>query len=109
MDDRLEQAALDAEAARDVDVEWKRHQVPPRNPSAVYSVRIPVDRIEQLRRVAEERGMQPTALMRTWVLAQLDAIDDEERERQQEWEREVLLTMARLKELLDEQPLADTA
>jgi hypothetical protein len=64
-----------AEAAWDVDVEWVKHEVPPRNPSAVHSVRIPADRIEQLRRVAAERGVQPTALIRTWVLAQLDAAD----------------------------------
>lgn len=55
-DDRSAEAALDAEATRDVDVEWVRHEVPPKNPSAVYSVRIPTDRIEQLRRVAAERG-----------------------------------------------------
>jgi hypothetical protein len=57
-----------AEAAWDVDVEWVKHEVPPRNPSAVHSVRIPADRIKQLRRVAAERGVQPTALIRTWVL-----------------------------------------
>jgi CRISPR-associated Cas5-like protein len=41
--------------------------------TAVYSVRIPVERIEELRQLAAERDVQPTALIRTWVLAQLDA------------------------------------
>lgn len=41
--------------------------------SQVYSVRIPVDRIEQLRLLAQARGTQPTAMIRDWVLARLDA------------------------------------
>jgi hypothetical protein len=32
-----------------------------------------VERIEELRQLAAERDVQPTALIRTWVLAQLDA------------------------------------
>lgn len=107
-DDRLAEAALDAEATRDAEVEWVRHEVPPKNPSAVYSVRIPADRIEQLRRVAAERGVQPTALIRNWVLAQLDAAEDGDA-RKQEWEREVRETVARLRDLLADGPLADTA
>jgi hypothetical protein len=108
VDDRVAEAALDAEAARDVDVEWVRHEVPPKNPSAVYSVRIPADRIEQLRRVAAERGVQPTALIRTWVLAQLDAAEQGD-ERRQAWEREVRETVAHLRDLVADGPLADTA
>ena len=108
VDDRLAQAARDAEAARGVDVDYVRHEVLPRNPSAVYSVRIPVDRIEQLRRVADERGMQQTALMWAWVLAQLDATEDGDA-RRREWEREVRETVARLKDLLAGTQLADTA
>ncbi|GAA3437297.1 hypothetical protein [Kutzneria kofuensis] len=107
-DDRLTEAALDAEAARDVDVEWVRHEVPPKNPSAVYSVRIPADRIEQLRRVAAERGVQPTALIRSWVLAQLDAAEQGD-DRRRVWEREVRETAAHLRDLLSDGPLADTA
>jgi hypothetical protein len=42
------------------------------DPSQVYSVRIPVDRLEQLRRLAEQRGVAPTALMRQFVLERLD-------------------------------------
>lgn len=42
------------------------------DPSQVYSVRIPVDRLEQLRRLAEDRGVAPTVLMRQFVLERLD-------------------------------------
>ncbi|GAB3354382.1 hypothetical protein [Modestobacter lapidis] len=48
--------------------------VPPaRNPAQVYSVRIPLDRIDQLRAVAAERGTTPSALMRAWVVERLEA------------------------------------
>jgi hypothetical protein len=40
--------------------------------SQVYSVRIPVDRIAQLRGLADERGVAPTALVRQFVLERLD-------------------------------------
>jgi len=38
----------------------------------VYSVRIPVDRIAQLRAVAEDIDVAPSALLREWVLERLD-------------------------------------
>jgi hypothetical protein len=41
--------------------------------SQVYTVRIPVDRLEELRRVAEHRGEAPSALLRRWALERLDA------------------------------------
>jgi hypothetical protein len=40
--------------------------------SQVYSVRIPVDRLAQLRRLADERDVAPTALLRQFVLERLD-------------------------------------
>lgn len=40
--------------------------------SQVYSVRIPVDRLEQLRQLADQRGVRPTALLREFVLDRLD-------------------------------------
>jgi hypothetical protein len=46
---------------------------PPRNPSQVYSVRIPVARLETLRQIAREQGIAPSALMREWVLERLSA------------------------------------
>lgn len=42
------------------------------DPSQVYSVRIPVDRLEQLRRAAAIRGSAPSALIRELVIAFLD-------------------------------------
>ncbi|HEX6521503.1 MAG TPA: hypothetical protein VF070_16105 [Streptosporangiaceae bacterium] len=41
-------------------------------PSQVYSIRVPVDRLEQVRRLASERNVAPTTMLRQWVLAQLD-------------------------------------
>src|ERR1700761_5912171 len=36
--------------------------------SQVYSIRVPVDRLEQVRSLAKERGIAPTAMLRDWVL-----------------------------------------
>lgn len=41
--------------------------------SQVYSIRVPVERLEQVRRLAKERGVAPTVMLREWVLAQLDS------------------------------------
>lgn len=101
--DRIAAAVEDAEATADDELEWTRHQQPATSPTAVYSVRIPVDRIEELRKLAAERGVQPTALIRAWVLAQLDAergSDDYARR----WEREVRLAADQLRTLLDQRP-----
>jgi hypothetical protein len=46
---------------------------PAKDPSQVYSVRIPVGRLEQLRQRAAENGIAPSALMRQWVAERLDA------------------------------------
>jgi hypothetical protein len=47
---------------------------PPRQPSQVYSLRIPVEKLELLRQVAAEHNEVPSALMRRWVLERLEAI-----------------------------------
>jgi len=48
------------------------HQgMPPRDPAQVYSLRMPVERLGALRRIAGAYGANPTALMRTWVLERL--------------------------------------
>lgn len=44
----------------------------PVEPSQVYSLRIPVERLAELRRLADERGVAPTALLRQFVLERLD-------------------------------------
>ena len=71
--DELATVADEAEARRDDPPRGRRRSArPPRDPSQVYSVRIPVDRLEDLRRLAAERGAAPTGLMRQWVLERLD-------------------------------------
>jgi hypothetical protein len=47
---------------------------PTRKPSQVYSLRIPVERLELLRRVAAEHNELPSALMRRWILERLEII-----------------------------------
>jgi hypothetical protein len=109
--DRIAAAVEDTEATPDEELEWTRHQEPARSPSAVYSVRIPIDRIEELRQLAADRGVQPTALIRTWVLAQLDAARSPD-DYAQRWERDVRATAERLRKLLDERlgaPWADVS
>jgi hypothetical protein len=66
------------------------------------------DRIEELRQLAAERGVQPTALIRVWVLAQLDAARSRD-DYVQRWEREVRATADQLRKLLDERPGASWA
>ncbi len=46
----------------------------PREPSQVYSVRIPVEKLELLRRVAAEHHEAPSVLIRKWVLERLDMV-----------------------------------
>ncbi|MGH3823539.1 MAG: hypothetical protein ACRDRA_12035 [Pseudonocardiaceae bacterium] len=46
-------------------------------------------RIEELRQLAAECGVHPTTLIRTWVLAQLDAARSPD-DYAQRWERDVL-------------------
>jgi aryl-alcohol dehydrogenase-like predicted oxidoreductase len=50
-----------------------RRTHPPREPAQVYSLRVPADRLEQLRELAADKGVTPSALMRGWVLERLDA------------------------------------
>ncbi|HEX5495347.1 MAG TPA: hypothetical protein VFX70_12315 [Mycobacteriales bacterium] len=52
-----------------------RHRRPARDPSQVYSLRIPVRRLEELRSLAEEQDVEPSVLMRRWVLERLDEED----------------------------------
>jgi hypothetical protein len=101
--DRLTAAIADAEADPNAEPNWVRHREPSRTPTAVYSVRIPVDRIEELRALAAARGIPPTTLIRRWVLAQLDAARDAN-DYAQRWERDVRATAAQLQKLLDERP-----
>ena len=73
-------AAMEAEDDDDL---WDRavraKAKPTRTPSQVYSVRIPVDQLERLRRHAVRAGTTPSDLIRTWVLERLDASEQESR------------------------------
>lgn len=44
----------------------------PREPGQVYSIRIPVEKLRQVRQVAELDGVQPSVMMREWVLERLE-------------------------------------
>jgi hypothetical protein len=88
--DRIAATVEDAEATPDEEL----NPTPPltgKKPTAVYSVRIPVERIEELRQPAAERGVAPTALMRTWVLTHLDAAHSPH-DYAQRWERDMRAT-----------------
>lgn len=50
-----------------------RQKATQRPRSQVYSIRVPVEQLSQLRRLAKDRGTAPTAMMREWVLARLEA------------------------------------
>lgn len=65
---------LAAEAAEVEASESNREYVTPRpatGGSQVYTIRIPVESLEALRTLAQERGLPPSAMMRGWVLERL--------------------------------------
>ena len=69
----LSDEAEEAEQSRDESVgPMYRRARPSREPAQVYSVRMPVERLEQLRLAAKRVGMTPSALMRKWILERLD-------------------------------------
>lgn len=71
--DLLAEEAEQAEQHRDDELTpGYRRARPSREPAQVYSLRIPVERLEQLRSLAADRHMTPSALMRAWVLERLD-------------------------------------
>jgi hypothetical protein len=72
--DMLTDEAEHAEQHRDDELTpGYRRAHPPREPAQVYSLRIPVGQLDQLRRLAADRHLTPSALMRSWVLDRLDA------------------------------------
>jgi hypothetical protein len=69
----LREVAEDAEQAGDaVSPTARRKKRASPDPSQVYSVRIPLDRIEQLRQAAVSSGTTPSALIRELVVRYLD-------------------------------------
>jgi hypothetical protein len=71
--DTLAQEAAEAEAHQEeAPIGMQRASAPGRTVSHVYTVRMPLDRLAELRALAEKAGEQPSALMRRWVLERLD-------------------------------------
>jgi|SRR5579885_3396578 len=69
----LAQEAEDAEQHRDEPNGPMFHSRRPSvDPSQVYSVRMPVAKLEQLRQLAAKAEMNPSSLMRQWILERLD-------------------------------------
>lgn len=64
-----------------------RRKHPPRDPAQVYSLRIPVARLEQLRQLAADRNVTPSALMRQWALDRMAAEEAGLPDAVQVWER----------------------
>lgn len=50
--------------------------LPPRGPAQVYSVRIPVDRLAELKALADSQDVPPSTMIRDWVLERLDSEGD---------------------------------
>lgn len=70
-------------------------------------MRLPDERIGQLRRLAEARGIEPSTLVRQWVIEHLDETEQDSggpERRAAEWERELRSTTDHLRQLLDERP-----
>jgi hypothetical protein len=77
--DLLAEEAEQAELHRDDELTpGFRRARPSREPAQVYSLRIPVEWLEQLRSHAADRHMTPSALMRAWVIERLEAEATEE-------------------------------
>ena len=97
--DKIAAEAEHAEATRDLDLPYRR-----RSRSPVYGLRLPAERIEQLRRIAQARGVEPSVLARQWVIDQLDAAEHARDQAQERWERDLRATTDHLRQLLDERP-----
>lgn len=59
---------LDNDAAAPAPVRARQHA---KDPSQVYSVRIPVAELSKLRELADQRGETPSGLLRRWALERL--------------------------------------
>ncbi|MDR7304489.1 hypothetical protein [Haloactinomyces albus] len=101
--DKLAAEAEQAEATRDADLGYRRRR--PSGGQSVYGLRLPTERIVQLRRVAEARGVEPSVLARTWMIEQLDRAEAGDRDSDTDrWERDLRATTEHLRDLLDERP-----
>jgi predicted transcriptional regulator len=104
--EKIAAEAEHAEASRDADLPYRRRR-PAR--SSVYGLRLPDERIDQLRRLAEARGVEPSVLVRQWVIEHLEAAERARDANSQRWERDFRATTDHLRELLDQRPWADAS
>lgn len=103
--DKLAAEAEHAEATRDAPLPYQRRGKT--GAQSVYGLRLPSERIEQLHRVAEARGIEPSVLARRWVIEQLDRAESGTPDPSEaRWERDLRATTEHLRKLLDERPSA---
>jgi aryl-alcohol dehydrogenase-like predicted oxidoreductase len=100
--DKIAAEAEQAEDTRDADLPYRRRR--PAGPQQVYGLRLPAARIEQLRRLAEARGVEPSVLARQWVIDRLDEAEQDRDAAEERWERDLRATTEHLRQLLDERP-----
>jgi len=100
--DKIATEAEHAEATRDAELPYRRRRTA--SPHQVYGLRLPAERIEQLRRLAEARGVEPSVLARQWVIDALDAAEQFRDRAEERWERDLRSTTEHLRRLLDERP-----
>jgi hypothetical protein len=70
--DVLAEVAEQAEQTRNEFTRMYRSERHPSDPSQVYSIRIPVSRLDKIRRLAAQYKMPPTSMLRRWILERLD-------------------------------------
>ena len=99
--DKIAAEAEHAETTRDAELPYRRRT---RGTHPVYGLRLPAERIEQLRRIAEARGVEPSVLARQWVIDRLDAAEQLRDQAAERWERDLRATTDHLRQLLDERP-----
>ena len=66
------EAALAEQAEKRAGGPYVRSRRRPKDPAQVYSLRVPVDRLELVRQIAEREKTTQAALLRKWVLERLD-------------------------------------
>ena len=66
------EAALAEEAETRAGGPYVRSRRRPKDPAQVYSLRVPVDRLDLVRQLAEQENTTQAALLRKWVLERLD-------------------------------------
>lgn len=98
--DKLAAEAEHAEATRDVELAYRRKRSG--NAQSVYGLRLPNERIEQLRALAAARGVEPSVLARQWVLEGLDTAEANRDSEIERWERDWRTTLEHMRELMDQ-------